>query len=152
MRKTIAAAAGAALLLSPAFVNAQNAPAPAPQPAAPGAMAAPGAAAAEPAVAADVVIAAANNIQSEITGIGAVQQGATVHVVSIADLMNGPDAAALTTALQRDEAEFTALRTAVSENNVLMGALGGAGLSVDKVVAIDINDQGEVFLFVQGDA
>ena len=114
-------------------------------------MAAPGAAA-EPAVAADIVIAAANNIQSEITGIGAVQSGATVHVVSIADLMNGPDAAALTTALQRDEAEFTALRTAVSENGVLMGALGGAGLSVDKVVAIDINDQGEVFLFVQGDA
>jgi hypothetical protein len=143
MKKTIAAAAGAALLLSPAVVIAQNAPSPAP---------APGAAAIAPAapVAADVVIAAANNIQSEITGIGAVQAGATVHVVSIADLMNGPDAAAVTTALQRDESEFTALRTAVSENGVLMGALGGAGLSVDKVVAIDINDQGEVFLFVEG--
>lgn len=146
MKKTIAAAAGAALLLSPAFVVAQNAPVPMPDP---GAAAAPGAAGA-PAVAADVVIAAANNMQSEITGIGAVQGGATVHVVPIADLMNGPDGAALTTALQKDESEFTALRTAVSENGVLMGALGGAGLSVDKVVAIDINDQGEVFLFVQG--
>jgi len=143
MKKTIAAAAGAALLLSPAFVVAQNAAAPMPDPGAAGAAAA-------PAVAADVVIAAANNMQSEITGIGAVQGGATVHVVPIADLMNGPDGAALTTALQKDESEFTALRAAVSENGVLMGALGGAGLSVDKVVAIDINDQGEVFLFVQG--
>jgi hypothetical protein len=151
MRKTIYAAAGAAFALLPALALAQDQPAPAPgagaaAPAAPAA----GAAGAVPDVTADVIIAAANNMQSEITGISAVQAGATVHIVPITDLLAGPDGAALTTALQKDESEFTALRTAVSENGVLMGALGGEGLSVDKVVAIDINDQGEVFLFVQG--
>jgi hypothetical protein len=146
MKKTIAAAAGAALLLSPAFAQAQNAPA-APSP--PGA-AAPGAAMAAPDVAADVIIAAANNMEAEMTGISAVQSGSVVHIVPIADLLSGPDGSALTAALQKDESAFTALRSAVSENGVLMGALGGAGLSIDKVVAIDINDQGEVFLFVQG--
>jgi hypothetical protein len=142
MKKVILAATAAALLVAPAF--AQNAQPLNQQGAPEGQVLTP----ASP-VDIDTIIAAANNIPTEIVGVGEFQDATKIFIIPTSEFLASGRGAELTSALQRDESEFQALRTALDANPAIVTELQRAGLTVDQVVAVDITEDGELLIFTQ---
>jgi hypothetical protein len=97
----------------------------------------------------DVVIAAANGIDTEITELGALAAGATIHVVPLDDLVAGAAGADVTAALTASEAKRDALRAALQGNAQISAELQAQSVSLDNVVAVDVGANGEVLIFTQ---
>jgi hypothetical protein len=144
MRKVILAASAAALLLAPVSAVGQapviNQPVdPAGQiPTVP--------------VDVDMIIAAANNMESEVVGVANIQDTTKIFIVPVADFLTGAKGPELTSALQKPEIELQALRDALKANALITAELERNGLTVDQVVAIDVNDNNELLLFTEGAA
>ena len=142
MKKVILAASAAALLVAPAFaqdVQPLNLPADGPQVGGP-----------VVAVTVDTIIAAANNVQSEIAGVGGFQDTTKIFILPTAEFLAGARGPDLTSALQRDESEVQTLRAALEVNPVIVAELQRNNLTVDQVVAIDVTEEGELLIFIQG--
>jgi hypothetical protein len=142
MKKVILATCAAALLVAPALaqniqpLNQQGAPE--------GQLAAP-----VTPVDIDTVIAAANNMQAEVVGLGDFQDATKIFVLSTAEFLAGARGPDLTSALQKDESEFQALRAALQANPTILAELERSNVTVDQVVAVDLTDAGELLIFVQ---
>jgi hypothetical protein len=100
-------------------------------------------------VTADVVIAAANATEAETAEVATVQSGATVNIVSIADLLAGAEATAVNAALTAADDKRGALRSAVAANGYLMAKLGTEGLVTTHVVAVDVAADGTVTIYTK---
>jgi hypothetical protein len=135
MMKIAKLLAGTAIAMVPGYALAQ-APAP-------GAVGQAGAATPT----ADVVVAAIENLETETTALEGVEGEFTVNIVALDSLIEGAEGESINTALEGAETQVNALRTAVAENQYIMGQLGAAGLVTTHVVAVDVADDGTVTIY-----
>jgi hypothetical protein len=92
-----------------------------------------------------------NNTSSEVTELQGLKNltPTNVQVVNVSDLAKGNNMEALHNALQRHDADITKLRTALGANTVITQQLKSKNIAANRVVAIDVDPTGTVYVFVQ---
>jgi hypothetical protein len=92
-----------------------------------------------------------NNSSTEVTELQGLKNltATNVQVVNVSDLAKGNNMEALHNALQRHDADITKLRTAVGANTVITQQLKSKNIAANRVVAIDVDPTGTVYVFVQ---
>jgi ABC-type transporter Mla subunit MlaD len=96
-------------------------------------------------------LSAVNSVSDEIRALNA-EKNVTVndiHVVSVQKLSNPGNAATLTRAIAKNGAQIAALRDAIKGNAAITAKLTASGISVDQVVAMDVQPGAEIHIFYQ---
>jgi len=96
-------------------------------------------------------LSAVNSISDEIKALNAEKSitANDIHLVSIAKLSNSGNAATLSKAIAKNAAQIAALRNALGANATVAAKLAAAGVSVDQVVAIDVEPSSGIDIFYQ---
>jgi hypothetical protein len=96
-------------------------------------------------------LSAVNSVSAEISALNA-EKNVTVndvHLMSVAKLSNSGNAATLNRAIAKNAAQIAALRDAIKGNAAISAKLAAGGISVEQVVAMDVNPGSEVHVFYQ---
>ena len=94
-------------------------------------------------------LSAVNSTTEELKALS-VEKSVTahdVHVVSLGKISNEGNSATITKAITKNAAQIEALRSAIRSNATIVGALTAAGVSVDQVVAMDVEPGSEITIF-----
>ena len=96
-------------------------------------------------------LSAVNSIPAEIKALNA-EKSVTAndfHLVSLQKITNEGNASVLSKALARNSAQIAALREALRVNQTVMGVLASGNVSIDQVVALDVQPGSEIHIFHQ---
>jgi hypothetical protein len=96
-------------------------------------------------------LSAVNSVSDEIKALNA-EKDVTVndiHVVSVQKLSNAGNAAALNKAIAKNAAQIALLRNAIQGNAAITTKLAASGVSVDQVVAMDVQPGSTIQIFYQ---
>jgi aminoglycoside/choline kinase family phosphotransferase len=96
-------------------------------------------------------LSAVNSVSEEIRALNAEKNVTAndVHLMSVAKLTNPGNAATLSKAIAKNSAQIAALREAIKANAAISAKLAAGGVSVDQVVAMDVNAGTEIHIFYQ---
>ena len=72
-----------------------------------------------------------------------------IHVVSLSKISNSGNSATISKALTKNAADIEQLRASLQSNPAIVAALSAAGASVGQVVAIDVQPNTGITVFVQ---
>jgi hypothetical protein len=97
-------------------------------------------------VTADTIVLALQNLQTEMGEFGAAGAGATIEFVDLSEYLEGPDAARIDEALAAAEGEKDALHDAFQGNATIMAQLQAEGVTIDEVVAVDV-EVNDIYVF-----
>jgi hypothetical protein len=96
-------------------------------------------------------LSAVNSVSDEIRALNA-EKDITVndiHVVSVQKLSNPGNAAVLNKAIAKNSAQIAALRDAIKGTPAITAKLAASGVSVDQVVAIDVQHRSGIDIYYQ---
>jgi len=104
---------------------------------------------AEPGIAS--FLSAVNSVGDEIRSLNAEKTVTAndIHLISVQKLSNPGNAATLTKAIAKNATQIAALREAIKGNAAISAKLAASGVSVDQVVAMDVNPGAEIDIFYQ---
>jgi hypothetical protein len=96
-------------------------------------------------------LSAVNSTADELRALGAEKSISThdIHVVSLAKISNAGNSATISRAISKNSAQIASLRDALKANGTVMAALSGAGISVDQVVALDVEPGTGIHIYYQ---
>ena len=96
-------------------------------------------------------LSAVNSVGEEIRALSAEKSVTAndVHLISLQKLSNAGNAATLTKAIAKNGAQIAALRDAIKANAAISAKLAASGVSVDQVVAMNVNPGSEIHVFYQ---
>ena len=96
-------------------------------------------------------LSAVNSVSDEIKSLNAEKSitANDIHVVSMQKLSNPGNAATLSRAISRNATQIAALRDAVKANAIIVAKLAASGITVDQVVAMDVQPGSEIHIFYQ---
>jgi hypothetical protein len=96
-------------------------------------------------------LSAVNSTADELKALNAEKSISThdIHTVSLEKISNAGNTAAISRALARNSAQIAVLRDALKSNQTVVAALSQAGVSIDQVVAIDVDPGSEIHIFYQ---
>jgi hypothetical protein len=94
-------------------------------------------------------LSAVNSSADELKALNAEKSISThdIHTVSVEKISNAGNTAAISRAIAKNSAQIAALRDALKTNQTVLAALTGAGVSIDQVVAIDVDPGSEIHVF-----
>lgn len=103
----------------------------------------------EPGVA--TFLSAVNSIGEEISALNAEKSVTAndIHLMSIQKLSNDGNVATLNKAIAKNAAQIATLRTALRSNTAVMAKLAAGGVSVDQVIAMNVEAGSEIHVFYQ---
>jgi hypothetical protein len=96
-------------------------------------------------------ISAVNSISAEIKSLNA-EKSLCVHDIHLVDLqkMSNPgNASVLNKAITRNSGQIALLRDTLKANATVMSALAGGKVSIDQVVALDVQPGSEIHVYYQ---
>jgi hypothetical protein len=104
---------------------------------------------AEPGIAS--FLSAVNSVGDEVRALNAEKSVTAndIHLISLQKLSNSGNAATLNRAIAKNAAQIAALRDAIKGNAAISAKLAAGGVSVDQVVAMDVNPGAEIDIFYQ---
>ena len=96
-------------------------------------------------------LSAVNSVSNEIRALNAEKTVTAndVHLMSVAKLSNPGNAATLNRAIAKNAAQIAALRETIKGNAAISAKLAAAGVSVEQVVAMDVDPGTEIHIFYQ---
>ena len=96
-------------------------------------------------------LSAVNSSGDELKALNAEKSISThdIHTVSVEKISNAGNTAAISRAIAKNSAQIAALRDALKTNQTVLAALTAAGVSIDQVVAIDVEPGSEIHIFYQ---
>ncbi|MDP9178813.1 MAG: hypothetical protein M3O61_14110 [Gemmatimonadota bacterium] len=96
-------------------------------------------------------LSAVNSIGEEIGALNAEKSVTAndIHLMSIQKLSNPGNAATLNRAIAKNAAQIATLRNALKGNAVIMAKLAASGVSVDQVIAMNVEPGSEIHIFYQ---
>ena len=96
-------------------------------------------------------LSAVNSVGDEIRALNAEKSVTAndVHLISVQKLSNAGNSATLTKAIAKNGAQISALRDAIKGNAAISTKLAASGVSVDQVVAMNVNPGSEIHVFYQ---
>lgn len=94
-------------------------------------------------------LSAINSSADELKALNAEKSISThdIHTVSVEKISNTGNSAVISKAIAKNAAQITALRDALKTNQTVSAALSSAGVSIDQVVAIDVEPGSEIHIF-----
>jgi hypothetical protein len=103
----------------------------------------------EPGVA--TFLSAVNSVGDEIRALNAEKSviANDIHLISVQKLSNPGNAATLTRAIAKNATQIATLREAVKANAGIAAKLAASGISVDQVVAMDVDPGSGIDIFYQ---
>jgi len=96
-------------------------------------------------------LSAVNSTADELRALGAEKSISThdIHFVSLEKISNAGNSATISKALSKNSSQIASLREALKSNPTVMAALACAGVSVNQVVALDVEPGSEIHIFYQ---
>jgi hypothetical protein len=96
-------------------------------------------------------LSAVNSVGDEIRALNSEKNVTAndVHLISLQKLSNAGNAATLTKAIAKNGAQIAALRDAIKGNAAISAKLAASGVSVEQVVAMNVNPGSEIHVFYQ---
>ena len=96
-------------------------------------------------------LSAVNSIGEEIGALNAEKSVTAndIHLMSIQKLSNPGNAATLNRAIAKNAAQIATLRNALKGNAAIMAKLAASGVSVDQVIAMNVEAGSEIHIFYQ---
>ena len=96
-------------------------------------------------------LSAVNSISDEIEALNAEKNLSShdIHLVSLQKISNAGNAPVLNKAITRNSGQIAALRDALKANATVMSVLAAGNVSIDQVVAIDVQPGSEIHVFYQ---
>ena len=96
-------------------------------------------------------LSAVNSTAEELRALGAEKSISThdVHVVSLGKISNAGNSATIEKAISKNSAQIASLRAALKSNATVTAALSAAGVSVDQVVALDVEPGTGINIYYQ---
>ena len=96
-------------------------------------------------------LSAVNSVGDEIRALNAEKTVTPndVHLMSITKLSNPGNSATLNKAIAKNSGQIATLRDAIRGNAAISAKLASSGVSVDQVIAMDVNPGSEIHIFYQ---
>ena len=96
-------------------------------------------------------LSAVNSTTDELKALNAEKSISThdIHTVSVEKISNVGNTAAISRAIAKNSAQIAALRDALKTNQTVVAALTAAGVSINQVVAIDVDPGSEIHIYYQ---
>jgi hypothetical protein len=96
-------------------------------------------------------LSAINSTGDELKALNAEKSISThdIHTFSLEKISNAGNTAAISRAIAKNSAQIAVLRGALKTNPTVVAALSAAGVSVDQVIAIDVDPGSEIHIFYQ---
>ncbi len=96
-------------------------------------------------------LSAVNSVNDELKALAAEKSISAhdIHAVSVERITNAGNTGAISKAIAKNSAQITLLRDALKNNQTIMTALAAAGVSVNQVVAIDVEPGSTIHIFYQ---
>jgi ABC-type glycerol-3-phosphate transport system substrate-binding protein len=96
-------------------------------------------------------LSAVNSITDEIKALSAEKNTCAndIHVVDVQKLRNAGNEAVLNKAISKNSPQFATLRGALKNNPAIVAALARANVSVDEVIALDVEPGTGIHIFYQ---
>jgi aminoglycoside/choline kinase family phosphotransferase len=96
-------------------------------------------------------LSAVNSTAEELRALGAEKSLSThdIHVVSLEKISNPGNSATISKAISKNSAQIASLRDALKANGTVTAALSAAGVSVNQVVALDVEPGTGIHIYYQ---
>ena len=96
-------------------------------------------------------LSAVNSTAEELRALSAEKSLSThdIHVVSLEKISNAGNSATISKAIAKNAAQIASLRDALKANATVSAALSAAGVSVNQVVALDVEPGTGIHIFYQ---
>ncbi|HYN83498.1 MAG TPA: hypothetical protein VES88_18620 [Gemmatimonadaceae bacterium] len=96
-------------------------------------------------------LSAVNSIGEEISALNAEKSVTAndIHLMSIQKLSNPGNSATLNRAIAKNAAQIATLRNALRSNTAITAKLAASGVSVDQVIAMNVEAGSEIHIFYQ---
>ena len=96
-------------------------------------------------------LSAVNSVGDEIRALNGEKSVTAndVHLISLQKLSNSGNAATLAKAIAKNGAQIATLRDTIKGNAAISAKLAASGVSVDQVVAMNVNPGSEIHVFYQ---
>ena len=103
----------------------------------------------QPGVAA--LLSAINSADAEVKALHAEKSISVhdIHLVSVAKIANAGNKATIERAIAKNAGPLGEMREAIGKNDVIVKALAAAGVSLNQVVAMDVQPGGGIYIFYQ---
>jgi hypothetical protein len=96
-------------------------------------------------------LSAVNSTADELRALGAEKSLSThdIHVVALDKISNAGNSATISKAISKNSAQIASLRDALKANPTVTAALTAAGVSVNQVVALDVEPGTGIHIYYQ---
>jgi len=94
-------------------------------------------------------LSAVNSANDELKALGAEKSVSAhdIHLVSVQQLTNPGNSTVITKAIGKNSSQIAALREALKNNSAVMAALAAGNVSLDQVIALEVQPGSEIHIY-----